>query len=174
MKKLQNAFIIMGLVLTLGLSTSGPATAASRQSMEAAVTVFQYTNTTVLDNTPLGLSFGTILPGTTKKAEETQGKDIGALGIRLEVESNAYCEINAKADDFISKTDIMAVDNIEWNTEDDSSAAVAMTKEYAKVGVIAKLETQNIWYWLSIPENQVPGDYTSSFLILTRAVNEAE
>jgi len=172
MKRLQNTFIILVVVLSLGLLMSAPATAASKQTMKAGVSVVEHISFTIDDNLPLGLSFGSILPGTIRQAEETQNADMGAIAVTLEVESNSNCKIDTKADDFISETDIMAIDNIEWNTEDDDSTATAMAKQYAEVAVISANETQGIWYWISIPEGQNPGDYTSSFWIQTQGVNK--
>ena len=54
--------------------------------------------------------------------------------------------------------------NATWHNADSSGDATPMTITYTTVGsLIAGGGDVNVWHWLSIPEDQEAGTYTTNF-----------
>lgn len=167
-KSLRNIVVISGLVLAFMMPTMAVAL-EQMDSVTATVQVVKVESLTVDDHLPMGLSFGNLVPGAGDKAEISQG-DNGSLIIRAGVENNVDFYINTKGGDFVSGTDIMTVDNVRWNTENDTSTATSMAEQYATIGTLPPGGSQVIWHWLSIPGAQEPGVYTSVFYFQSQSI----
>jgi hypothetical protein len=157
--------IISGLVISLMLAivTAVPSLAAEESSVPAGVTVGTIINFTIEDRGDSGLRFGSLNPGSDNNPESDQNSSIGAVRLSLGADTSVDCDINIKADDFTSGSNILPISNVKWNTDNYIDGATVMTGSYAHITTLSPGEGQDVWYWLSIPTKQKDGIYSTTF-----------
>jgi len=154
--------IALAIALIVVVTKVAPVVAADQESVQATVTVNAMVNFTVEDNGGSGLQFGSLVPGSTANPDLAQGSS-GAVRMWLGIETNVDCQVMAKADDFASGSDVLAIGNARRGVSNDFGAAHAITKSYTVMTALSTGMWRDVWYWLSVPTNQPAGDYTAAF-----------
>jgi len=155
------ASIALIVALVVILTTVAPVVALE-ETVEVAVTVNTMLSFNIEDAGNAGLQFGSLVPGGTANPDLAQGSS-GAVRLWLGIETNVDCQVVAKADDFASGSEILAIGNVRWGVSNDFGAADAMTKSYTVMTALSPGMWRDVWYWLSVPADQPAGDYTAAF-----------
>ena len=160
---MKKVVIGLTLIVTLMLVMAMPSPAmAAEDSLGAEVSISAIINFTVEDNGQTGLKFGSLVPGSTDNPELAQNGS-GAVRLSLGVETNVNCKVSTKASDFVSGSNTLPIGNATWDTDSNISGATAMTDEYAQITTLSAGNWQDVWHWLSVPDGQPPGTYTTDF-----------
>lgn len=157
------AALALALAISLATAVAFPAPAAAVENgVGAEVIVTTLINFTVQDNGAPGLRFGSLYPGSANSPELAQGGR-GAVTLSIGAETNVRVQLGARANDFTSADNALAISNAKWHTSNDASAAFAMATTYTRVGNLNAGGFLDLWHWLSIPLGQAPGTYSTTF-----------
>ncbi|MFC1998884.1 hypothetical protein ACFLVR_04505 [Chloroflexota bacterium] len=161
----------MALILAFLMSAS-VRVEAIEQSFKASIEINAITNTSISDNGPAGWSFADLLPGTIDIDEEGQFSNNGAFTLLVGVENNVRVDLRVKADNFeandISTSYIIPVENLKFGITYDNEGAASLTQEYSDtLEILSPGANLDIWMWLSIPDHQESGNYSTTLYIST-------
>jgi hypothetical protein len=163
--KRTNLFISLACALVLVAVMAAPVMALEA-TQPASVTVNTYISATITDRGAGGINFGALNPGTTDNPELAQD-GLGAINITVAAETNVVCKIGLKGSgDFSGGGHSFALGNAKWNTDNTTAGATDMTIPYAQIGTDttpATARSQEVWHWISIPANQQPAIYGTTF-----------
>ena len=122
----------------------------------------------LVDSGEPGLDFGAAVHGTASIAEVAQSTEAGAVQLRIGPETNVPCSLRVKGIDVLSgaQSDSMPLDAIAWDTDSSAEGSTPLTDSFVEVGTAPDgVETTlDVWLWLSIPEEQTYGVYTSELV----------
>jgi hypothetical protein len=150
--------IILSVLLSL-LLIAVMAVPVIADDITASVTVNSYASVTITDNGAAGLAFGSQDPGAEMIAEAASP----SITITAAAENNQDVAISISGTDFSSGTASFAIGNAYWNTAADTGSAHTMSTTPTGVDTLSAGESIDIYHWLSIPEGQAAGTYTSTF-----------
>ncbi len=161
MKKL---IISIFLAITLIAIMAVPVIAAE-SSKQASVTVNEVLSFTVTDVGDNGIAFGTVDQGDDNIAADGQDADNGTVSLSISPETNVNCKVEIKGSaDFTTGTVTMPLGQATWKDADGApGTAMSTTPATVDTGVTGGY-SQDIWHWISIPENQEAGTYTTNFV----------
>ena len=163
MKKLVISCLV---ALMLVASITAPVIADTDGSLGASVNVNQVMSLTVVDNTPgTGIYFGDVDEGTDNNPDLAQGDTKGAVTLQVGSETNVDVYLQTKGDgDFTGPGTAIPLGNASWNNANSTASLTAMDTDYETVGsLISGGGNVEVWHWISIPEDQEAGTYTTSF-----------
>ena len=120
---------------------------------------------TVTDYGEDGIQFGTINPGDVDQPADWGGSE-GAVTLTVGSETNVNADIKIKGGDF-SGPGTISVSNVKYDLVNDPMGASTLgtdyTLWYTVTQPLAEDDARQGYHWLSIPEGQTPGAYTSTF-----------
>ena len=154
MKKLLISAI---LALTLVALLAVPAVA---DDITASVSVNTYASVTITDTGTTGLDFGSLDDGAVKQPEAASP----SVTVTTSSENNVDIAILISGTDFSGSAGSFVISNAYYNTTDDSGGALGMTGTPTQVGSdLTPGDDMDIYHWLSIPDGQTAGSYSSTF-----------
>jgi hypothetical protein len=159
--------LIISITLSLMLVAvlAAPAIADDPIELGASVTVTEYSSVTITDTTPAGLDFGDLADGAVKQPEDAS--PAASITISAGSENNIDVNIELSGMDFSDGLGhSFDISNAYWNDADDSGTATALLETGTDTDTIATLsagESADIYHWLSIPDGQYAGSYSSTF-----------
>jgi len=155
---LKRVLIALALSLCLIGVVAAPA-AALEQPIGATVSVNAFSSFTITDNGTEGLSFTASNPGAVNIAEANSP----SITVSAAPENNQTGTVSIKGVDFASGGNTIPIGNAKWDKDSDVAGATAMTTSYVVVGTLTAGTSLSIYHWLSIPNGQASGAYTSTF-----------
>ena len=164
----RKLFIVSGLILSFGLAMSSQAIALE-QNLTASVEVWENVSTNLWDRGDTGINFGQLVPGSVNQPEEGQN-GVGAVGLEVLIDTNVNVRFSTSANDFESDNDVLPVSNVKWAAVNGPDESVSLSAEPAIIAEVPVDSTQDVWYWMSVPEDQGPGTYGTSFYFATESV----
>jgi hypothetical protein len=154
--------VIMALMLVAIMAAPALADSPTTGDVTANVTVTGYASVTITDKGDAGLDFGSMTPGQDMKAEAASP----SISIAAGSENNQDVVIEISGTDFSGTAGSFAIANAYWNDEDTSGTATAMKLTGTATDTVATLgagESVDIYHWLSVPDGQATGSYSSTF-----------
>jgi hypothetical protein len=160
----KRLIISLAIALLLIATLAVPAIAATEDSRTASVTVNQYMSLTITDPGAAGINFGYVSGNTTDNAELAQGAS-GAVTLVVSSETNIPVYLQTRGNgDFTGPGTAIPLGNSHWNSSNTTAGYTAMTTTYATVGLLAAGGgSVDVWHWLTIPNNQQAGTYSTTF-----------
>ncbi len=121
-----------------------------------------------ISNVLTNVQFGSLNPGTTNNAAVNNTND--AYNITCS-NTGANCNISIKGNDNLyASANVIGIGNVSWNQTNTVSGEKALTLSYEIINVsLPDAQTQKIYFWLDVPNNQVAGSYLGNFTILGQA-----
>lgn len=128
-----------------------------------AVSVQEYISFTVTDFNNDGIKFGLLDPGLENQPADGQPAQ-AAVTLTIGDETNADVTVSVKGTDF-SGPGTIDIENIKYNNIDNVTASMTLTDEYETWYSVPALtdNVTDVYYWITIPDGQAPGEYTSNF-----------
>jgi hypothetical protein len=128
-----------------------------------AVSVQQYISFTVTDYNNDGIKFGMLNPGTENQPADGQPAQ-GSVTLTIGHETNVDVTISVKGTDFSGPRTI-EIENIKYNNTDNVNSAHTLTDNLETWYSVPALTNNvtSVYYWITIPDGQAPGEYTSNF-----------
>jgi hypothetical protein len=166
MKKLLISAV---LALTLVAVMAAPAMADVSEEVNASVTVTTYSSVTI---TSQPITFGSLDPGTV----QSPATNNPAVTITAGSENNQDITVELSGTDFSDgDTNSFAIANAFWWDSDTVGSADAMAETGIGTDVVAALsagDSVSVYHWLSVPTEQFPTIYNSTFTYTTNATDE--
>jgi hypothetical protein len=168
-KYIISLIALVGILAIFALNLS-PVSAWS-STTQASATVVDTISVTLSYDSGTSLTFGNLNSGTTDNPATNH------LIISIDPATNVATDINQSATgDFSGTSGSFALNNLKYNaTNDGSTSAEAMAISYQNptpfaawtdIGIPSgSAITRNTYYWLSIPEAQPAGDYSTTINI---------
>ena len=118
---------------------------------------------TVIDYNNDGVKFGSINPGQADQPADW-GDSQGAVTLTVGSETNVDVGVQLRGTDFSGPGSI-GIGTVKYDADSDPTGAGILTTSYVTwYSVPASTHnTTQVYYWISIPGGQKPGDYSSSF-----------
>lgn len=74
-------------------------------------------------------------------------------------------DISIKAEDFVSGSFFIGIENCTYNTINNPLTSTPMPKNYVTVATVAPAESLTLWFWVDVPEYQKALNYNSIIYI---------
>jgi hypothetical protein len=118
---------------------------------------------TVTDYNNDGIKFGMLDPGLHNQSADGQPAQ-GAVTLTIGHETNVDVTISVKGTDFSGPRTI-EIENIKYNNTDNVNSAHILTDNLETWYSVPAMtdNVTSVYYWISIPDGQAPGEYTSNF-----------
>jgi hypothetical protein len=120
---------------------------------------------TVTDYSTDGIRFGLVNPGIDNQPADGQPGQ-GTVVLTVSSETNVDVDIQIKGSDFTGPSTIV-IGNVKYDDDHDPSGSIIMTDNYVTwYTVLQPLTGDDVtqgYHWISIPDGQLAGDYTSTF-----------
>lgn len=120
---------------------------------------------TVTDYGHDGVQFGIIDPGQENQPADC-GDSQGAVTLTVGSETNVNVDILIKGNDF-SGPGTIGISNVRYDLDDDPTGSNTLDTNYAiwytVTQPLAEDDVRHGYHWISIPEGQAPGTYSSTF-----------
>lgn len=120
---------------------------------------------TVTDYGDNGIQFGSLDPGETDRPADWAGEQ-GAVTITIGQETNVDVNVQVMGTDFSGSTGTIPIGSVKYDADSDPGGADTLTGSYVTwypVGAPGEDHVTQVYYWITIPPGQLPGDYTSTF-----------
>ena len=162
-KKIRNIITVFCLVLALISVRTVPAIAGAEEgSLPVVIEVNAVYSVTIEDQGISGIIFDKLVPGIIDQPEVNQD-GTGAVAVINGIENNVSSDIKIKADPFQDGSAIMPIENVKWGLINDIAESLIMNSAYVRVGILEGGTTMDLYFWLSVPEDQPPGTYNTTF-----------
>jgi hypothetical protein len=166
---LKKILISAVLALMLVALLAVPAVADVSEDVNASVTVTTYSSVTI---TSAPITFGSLDPGTV----QSPATNNPAVTITAGSENNQDITVELSGTDFSDgATHSFPIANAFWWDSNTVGSADSMEETGVDTDVVATLsatDSVSVYHWLSVPTEQFPATYNSTFTYHTNATDE--
>ncbi|MBN1863091.1 MAG: hypothetical protein JW790_05555, partial [Dehalococcoidales bacterium] len=120
---------------------------------------------TITDYGDNGVNFGSLDPGDPGRPADWD-ESLGAVTITIGSETNVDVDVQIMGTDFSGSAGTFPIASVKYADESDPAGAASLPDSYFTWYSVAAPATDHVtqvYYWITIPPGQLPGDYTSTF-----------
>ncbi len=163
--------ISLALVFALAALLATPVLAQTPTPfpVTASATVNAIIRVDIIDNGEAGINFGNVNPNTTYNSEAAQNATSGAVRITVGKETNVPLSLRVRGSGpFVNTTNSarqIALDRAAYSISQGGAKLFLTTSpvEFETFDPAGVDKTVNIWHWLTVPADILPGLYTTTF-----------